>query len=256
MVKNFRRAADRWMLINGEEIFSSDYISKAELSTGPLPNPSGLFTKDVKPTPVVQPSHRSTTSPAIRTKRKILGTDEALAEAPDCPRQVEERPQKRVRREEASPTEDGQGPSNETSNESMPDVPEGTIEVPAAGESFLKDVEEVLMKKELKRLRRLEKKRKRESAISDVTMIEVEQEAVAPDHRPRKKVRKHAQQNVVDEVETQASTQTPYHSGQTTPHVEKGRNKRLSPASEYLASLLEQSDGRRRSKRQKSSNIG
>ena len=244
------------MLVNGEEIFSSDYISKAKFSTGPPPDLSPLFTKDVKPTPVEQPSHRSTTSPAIRTKRKILETDEVLAAPTECPRQLEERPQKRVRREGASPTPDEQSPSNETSNESMRDVPEDTVEVPAAGESFLKDVEELLIQKELKRRKRLEKKRKRESGISDVTMTEVEQEAAASDHRPRKRMRKPVQQTGVDEVETEANTQTPSQSGHTTPQVEKGRNKRLSPASEYLASLLEQSDGRRRSKRQKASNVG
>ena len=122
-------------------------------------------------------------------------------------------------------------------------------------ESFLKDVEELLIQKELKRRKRLEKKRKRESGISDVTMTEVEQEAAAPDHRPRKRMRKPVQQTGVDEVETEANTQTPAQSRHTTPQVEKGRNKRLSPASEYLASLLEQSDGRRRSKRQKANSI-
>ena len=262
MVKNFKHSADRFLVANGERMQDNSYRPKKQIPTrprkniptGPSLDPSGLFMKDTKPTPIEELMGHPTTSAVIRTKRKFLESDEPI-ESTLQPPEPEEHAQKKLRREVISTPKPELSEESSIPNGHKPGPPDEPVEVPAAGDSFLQEVEEHLKKKELKRLKKQEKKRRRESGISDISMTGVGQDNTQTIPKPEKKRRKKVNYVAVEQGEVDMSSRTPSHSEQTTPQVEKGKNKRLSPASEYIASLGQQVDSRRKSKRQRTAEV-
>src|SRR5260221_243859 len=127
---------------------------------GPRLDPSGLFMTDTTPTPLEDLLRRPTTSAVIRTKRKALDIDEQVAYSPSTAPLQDERTPKKARTAKG-PTVTEEAVENKGEVNSTKDViPEEPIQIPVVGESFVQEVEELLKKKELKRLKRQEKKRK------------------------------------------------------------------------------------------------
>ena len=258
-MQSFKQSADKFLGATKRSPLDHRQRPK-KVPTGPRLDPSGLFVRDTKPTPVEE-LLRHATPTVIRTKRKILEEDEETVSQPELSALRTERSQKRVRQEESpSPdthvnTSKGRKELDGTSNGHKSDSAEQPVEVPAAGASFVQEVEEHLKKKALKKLKKKEKKRKRESAVSDVPMEELEHTTTQTSTKPQKKKRKKVAQVLLDGREVGIESDIPLQTGQTKPQAEKGRNKRLSPALQYLATSLQQVEGRQGSKRQKTAEV-
>lgn len=256
MTKDFKQSADESLNAARQPYQNNNQRRKKAVPTGPRLDPSGLFMRDTKPTPI-QEILRHTTPPVIRTKRQTPEIDEGLLPSPQSFQQHEDCPSKRVRRERRSTT--GNGPDidggwrkqSKSPNGYIPEAMDEAAEIPAGGDSFVREVEEHLKKKVMKRLKKQEKKRKRESAISDVPMIGDGQDTTQIAANRQQKKRKKVTQTLLDEREVGIDSETPIQSGQISPQAEKGRNKRLSPASGYVATSHPQVEGGSKSKRRK-----
>lgn len=221
---------------------------KKPIPTGPRLNSSGPFVTDTTPTRGDESFRHSQTSTVIRTKRRAPDEDEdeenevhttdddTLQEG-----QRHKRPRtgaRDTRQEEQS--ERVAGDSDETKTDHV----EKAVENPAREDWFVVEVEEALRKKEMRRLKKLDRKRKRQSGTSDVSMPDV-----GPgDEKPKKKRQKGSPPS--DEG-IESVSQSTVQSGETTPQMEKGKNKRSSPAAEYISSILQQVQESGRKKRQR-----
>jgi hypothetical protein len=235
--------ADRLLDARGSVAFASD----PNTTTGPKHVPDAPPQATAEPvskasvsTPADRLSGRARTSTVLRSKRKTF--EEERDETAERSLSVEaERSKKKARVDE--------GPTGQSGIQTYANVSEDTGYVgvganaePAADENwFAKEVEERLRQKELNRLKKKQKKRKRDSEGSDVTMADAGQDQGA--HlRPQRKKRKGSAQTT--EASCSASTAG---SGRSTPIPGRAGSKRSSPAAQYIGSILEQD----RVKRQK-----
>ena len=250
MMKHLKQSADKFLAATTNSPPQDNSKRPKKVPTGPRLDPSGLFMRSTTPTAPAELLRQT----VIRPKRKILGEDEETVSQSQSSPLYAGRPPKRLRGDESQTPEthvDARSESNEqhrAPNGHEPNTAEELNHVTPWSDSFMQEVEEHLKKKALKK----QKKRKRESAVSDVPMAEFEQATTQTSTKPQKKKRKKAAQVLLDEREVGIeSDDTAIQTGQTTPQAEKGSNKRLSPASQYLATSLQQVEGRQKSKRRK-----
>ena len=183
------------------------------------------------PTPAEQVLQSSGARKAvIRTKRKAPGeeptpTPAALPAA--------EGPRKRVRTATSSRSGTATPRTQQTRSTSSPPPPRPTVEEDD-DDSFLRAVDAKLKEKEEKVWKSMVKKRKRSSEASD-TVEEHSTRTPATSSKPRKKTRQ-----TLTQVEGDVVIEHAY-----TPQQEKQPNKRSSPATEYMESILRGADVKR-----------
>jgi hypothetical protein len=238
-----KAVADRLSDARGSTAYASDLKTTAGPKHVPDAPPQATAEPISKPSvsiPADRLSGRPRTSTVIRTKRKAF--EEDRDDAAGEPLSLEAERSKKKARVDEGPT--GQSGSQRQARISEK-VEAGTGEEnaePASDENwFAKEVEKRLRQKELNRLKKKQKKRKRDSEGSDVTMTDAGLDQ-SDRLRPQRKKRKGSCQP--SKASCSASTAQ---SGRSTPNPKRADSKRSSPAAQYIGSILEQD----RVKRQK-----
>ena len=182
------------------------------------------------PTPAEQVLQNNSVRKAVmRPKRKA--TADHPTPVPEASLTTQ-RPPKRARTATSSPSRTTTPRTQQSRLTSSPQPPQPSVE--EEDDSFLRAVEAKLKEKEEKIWKGMVKKRKRSSESSDA-VAEPQTRTVAAASKPRKRTRQ-----TLTQVEGDIIVEHPY-----TPQPDKQPNKRASPASEYMESILRRGDAKR-----------
>lgn len=232
-------------------------------STDPEPNMSstGVWQDTTNPistapasTPLKQLSSRLHTSTVVRPKRKAPCESTVESEPVQPLFSEAKHSRKKARIEDDIAIEPNSRPQAEGSQSNKSRNEEVNVTPGVNEDWFAKQVEERIRQKELSRLKKKERKRKRDSEGSDVIMADIgadeqNQRAVGNHARPQRKKKKGSQPT--SEASESVSTSSAAQSRRSTPVPPRGKNRRLSPAAEYIGSILDQASDRDRMKRHK-----